>query len=375
MALTGRALRSTVQEDGTLKLSLEPLVIGDLGPDEIVVRVEAAPINPSDLGLLLGPADVSSMRVADKSDGPELVFDIPEPRRAGLAVRIGKSLAVGNEGAGTVVAAGSDSQDWLGRRVGLIGGGMYADLRKIRTRDTLALPDGVTPAQGAALTVNPMTALGFVETARAEGHSAIVHTAAASSLGQMLQRICTSDGMGLVNVVRSEEQVALMRDIGATHVLNSRDDDFRHKLIDALTETGATVAFDAIGGGSLGSDIMRAMERSAAERMTDYSPYGSATFKQLYIYGALDLSSTTLDRLSFGFQWSVAGWLLTPFLQKAGPETVARLRKRVFGELTSTFATHYTRTIGLAEALDPAVVKAYERKATGEKFLIDPTLN
>ncbi|MGV9009933.1 zinc-binding dehydrogenase [Brevundimonas sp.] len=374
MALTGRALRSTVQEDGTLKLALEPIVIGDLAADDIVVRVEAAPINPSDLGLLLGPADVSSMRVVGGSDGPALMFDIPEARRAGLAVRVGKSLAVGNEGAGTVVAAGSESEDWIGRRVGLIGGGMYADLRKIRTRDALALPDGVTSAQGAALTVNPMTALGFVETARAEGHSAIVHTAAASSLGQMLQRICASDGMGLVNVVRSEEQVALMRNLGATHVLNSRDDDFRHKLVDAITETGATVAFDAIGGGSLGSDIMRAMERSAAQRMTDYSPYGSTTFKQLYIYGALDLSPTTLDRLSFGFQWSVSGWLLTPFLQKAGPETVARLRKRVFDELTTTFATHYTRTIGLAEALDPAVVKAYERKATGEKFLIDPTL-
>ncbi|MGV8955730.1 MAG: zinc-binding dehydrogenase [Cypionkella sp.] len=375
MALTGRALRSTVLEDGTLKLSLEPLVIGDLAADEIVVRVEAAPINPSDLGLLLGPADVSSMRVAGGSDRPELVFDIPEARRAGLAVRIGKSLAVGNEGAGTVEAAGSDSADWIGRRVGLIGGGMYADLRKIKCRDALALPDGVTSAQGAALTVNPMTALGFVETARAKGHSAIVHTAAASSLGQMLQRICASDGMGLVNVVRSEEQVAIMRDLGATHVLNSRDDDFRHRLVDAITETGATVAFDAIGGGSIGSDIMRAMESSAAQRMTDYSPYGSSTFKQLYIYGALDLSPTTLDRLSFGFQWSVSGWLLTPFLQKAGPETVARHRKRVFDELTTTFATHYTRTIGLAEALDPAVVKAYERKATGEKFLIDPTLN
>ena len=375
MALTGRALRSTVQEDGTLKLSLEPVVIGDLAADEIVVRVEAAPINPSDLGLLLGPADVGSMRVAGGSDRPQLVFDIPEARRAGLAVRIGKSLAVGNEGAGTVVAAGSDSQDWIGRRVGLIGGGMYADLRKIRTRDALPLPDGVTPAQAAALTVNPMTALGFVETARAEGHSAIVHTAAASSLGQMLQRICANDGIGLVNIVRSQEQVALMQDLGATHVLNSRDDDFRHRLVDAITETGATVAFDAIGGGSLGSDIMRAMERSAAQRMTEYSPYGSTTFKQLYIYGALDLSPTTLDRLSFGFQWSVSGWLLTPFLQKAGPETVARLRKRVFDELTTTFATHYTRTIGLAEALDPAVVKAYERKATGEKFLIDPTLS
>lgn len=374
MALTGRSLRSTVQEDGTLKLSLEPLVIGDLAADDIVVRVEAAPINPSDLGLLLGPADVSSIRAVGGADGTHLLFDIPEARRAGLAVRVGKPLAVGNEGAGTVVAAGADSGDWIGRRVGLIGGGMYADLRKIRTRDALALPDGVTPGQGAALTVNPMTALGFVETARAEGHSAIVHTAAASSLGQMLQRICTSDGIGLVNIVRSEEQVALMRDIGATHVLNSRDDDFRQKLVEAINETGATVAFDAIGGGSHGSNIMGAMERSAAQRMTEYSPYGSTTFKQLYIYGGLDLSPTTLNRLTFGFQWSVSGWLLTPFLQKAGPETIARLRKRVFDELTTTFATHYTRTIGLAEAIDPAVVKAYERKATGEKFLIDPTL-
>ena len=375
MALTGRELRSSVHDDGTLRLMLEDVVMDAMAPDEIVVRVEAAPINPSDLGLLLGPADVASVRTEGTADRPVLVFDIPEQRRASVAARIGVSSAVGNEGAGTVVAAGEDALDWIGRRVGMVGGGMYADLRKIRTREALPLPDGVTAAQGAALTVNPMTALGFVETARAEGHTAIVHTAAASSLGQMLQKICASDGVPLVNIVRSAEQVDLLRGIGAAHVLNSRDPDFRSQLVEAISETGATVAFDAIGGGTLGSDIMRAMERGAVSRMKEYSRYGSNSFKQLYTYGALDLSPMVLDRLAFGFQWSVSGWLLTPFLQKAGAETVSRLRKRVFDELTTTFATRYTQTIGLVEALDPLLLRAYERKATGEKYLVDPTQN
>lgn len=374
MSLTGRELRSVVS-DGQLTLSLEDVVVGDPAPDEIVVKVEAAPINPSDLGLLLGPADVASMRSDGTPDRPRLVFDIPEARRAGVAARLGQSLSVGNEAAGTVVAAGPQAQDWIGRSVGMIGGGMYADLRKIRTRDALPLPDGVTAAEGAALTVNPMTALGFVETARAEGHSAIVHTAAASSLGQMLQKICIRDGVPLVNIVRSDEQARLLRDLGASFVVNSRDADFRAQLVDAVSATGATIAFDAIGGGTLGSDIMRAMEKGAVNRMTEYSRYGSSSFKQLYTYGALDLSPMVLDRLAFGFQWSVSGWLLTPFLQKAGAETVMRMRKRVFDELTTTFATRYTRTIGLAEALTPELLRAYERKATGEKYLIDPTLN
>jgi len=375
MAHKTRELRSTVNKDWVLTLSLAEIVLDDPASDEIIVRIEAAPINPSDLGLLLGPADATSVR-KDASDGiPQLRLDIPPARMGGMAGRINQSLPVGNEGAGTVIAAGDQAKDWIGRRVGVIGGGMYADLRKIRTRDALPLPEGVTAAQGAALTVNPMTALGFVETARAEGHSAIVHTAAASSLGQMLQRICAQDGVQLVNIVRSDDQLRLLKDAGATHVLNSREDDFRTQLIDAVTKTGATIAFDAIGGGSLGGDIMRAMERGAVNRMTEYSRYGSSTFKQLYVYGALDTLPMVLDRLAFGFQWSVSGWLLTPFMQKAGPETVSRMRKRVFDELTTTFATRYTRTIGLAEALEPEILRAYERKATGEKFLIDPTLN
>ncbi|WP_295173131.1 zinc-binding dehydrogenase [uncultured Brevundimonas sp.] len=360
MAHKTRELRSTVSKDGVLTLSLAEIVLDDPASDEIIVRVEAAPINPSDLGLLLGPADAASVR-RDVSDGaPQLSLDIPPARMGGMAGRINQSLPVGNEGAGTVIAAGDQAKDWIGRRVGMIGGGMYADLRKIRTRDALPLPEGVTAAQGAALTVNPMTALGFVETARAEGHSAIVHTAAASSLGQMLQRICAQDGVPLVNIVRSDDQVRLLKDAGATHVLNSREDDFRTQLIDAVTETGATVAFDAIGGGSLGGEIMHAMERGAVNRMTEYSRYGSSTYKQLYVYGALDTSPMILNRLAFGFQWSVSGWLLTPFMQKVGSDTVSRMRKRVFDDLTTTFATlqTYDRSCRSIRARDSSRLRA-----------------
>lgn len=373
MAFTGRELRSTAHESGTLTLTLDDVAIGEPGPDEVIVRVEAAPINPSDLGLLLGPADIATMSATGSEERPALAFQIPVSRLGAIKSRLGQSLPVGNEGAGFVVAAGETAKALVGRRVGMLGGAMYADFRKLRVRDVVPLPEGASAADGAAMFVNPLTALGFVETAKREGHGAIVHTAAASNLGQMLQKICLKDGIPLVNIVRSEEQEAILRAIGATHILNSKDEDFAARLVDAIAETGATVAFDAIGGGRLGSDIVQAMEQAASRRMTEYSRYGSNTFKQLYIYGALDLAPTTLNRLSFGFQWSVSGWLLTPFLQKAGQETAARLRQRVLDELTTTFASHYTRTISLSEALDPDVLRGYERKATGEKYLIDPT--
>lgn len=371
--VNGRELRSTARDDGTLRLTLDNVTIDAPGADEVIVRVEAAPINPSDLGLLLGPADIASMRVGGSPASPELTFDVAPRRLATIQSRLGQSLAVGNEGSGTVIAAGDAATAMIGKRVGMLGGAMYADYRKLRVRDTVVLPDGATAADGASMFVNPLTALGFVETARAEGHTAIVHTAAASNLGQMLQKICLADGVPLVNIVRSTEQAEILRKIGATYVLNSRDDDFRQNLVAACTETGATVAFDATGGGSLGSDIVGAMEAAAVARMTEYSRYGSTTFKQLYLYGGLDLSPTTLNRFAFGFSWSVGGWLLTPFLAKAGREVAARLRQRVVDELTTTFASHYTRTISLSEALDPDILRAYERKATGEKYLIDPT--
>lgn len=372
MRVTGRELRSTVNGNGTLRLELVEVELPPPGDDEIIVRVEAAPINPSDIGLLLGPADVETLRSEGSPEQPALVFDVPADRLAAVQGRVGQSLAVGNEGAGTVVAAGAAARSLEGKRVGMLGGGMYADYRKVRAPDVIVLPDGASATDGASMFINPLTALGFVETARRAGHGAIVHTAAASNLGQMLQKICLADGIALVNIVRSAEQAALLRAIGATHVLDCNDKDFRERLTDAIDETGATVAFDAIGGGSLGSDILQSMERAAARHMTSFSRYGSDTFKQLYIYGMLDLGPTTLDRHALGFQWSVSGWLLMPFLQGAGAQTVSRLRQRVTDELTTTFASHYTRTIGLAEALDPANLRAYERKTTGEKYLIDP---
>lgn len=371
MTLTGREMRTHIDKDGTLTLSLEEVTLGEPGDDEIIVRVEAAPINPSDLGLLLGPADLATLAASD--DGA-LRFQVPESRLPRMSGRIGQSLPIGNEGAGTVIAAGSNAKALEGKRVGMIGGGMYADYRRIAAKDVVPLPEGASAADGAAIFVNPLTALGFVETARREGHKAIVHTAAASNLGQMLQKVCLADGIPLVNVVRSPEQARILRDIGAQHVVNSRDEDFIEQLTAAIRETGATIAFDAIGGGTLGSDILRAMERAAVESSSSYSRYGSDTFKQLYIYGALDLAPTTLNRMTFGFQWAVGGWLLFPFLQKAGPEVMARFRARVLDELTTTFAMRYTEVVGLAQALQPDILRRYERKATGEKFLIDPRL-
>ena len=372
MTFTARELRSTIDEGGTLTVSLETVEIGDPGDDEIVVRIEATPINPSDIGLLLGPADVSTaVPVADGRPG--VTMRVPQGRLAGVKARIGQSLPVGNEGAGTVVAAGRNAKALEGRLVGMVGGGMYADYRRIRAREVVALPTGASAADGASMFVNPLTALGFVETARRDGHAAIIHTAAASNLGQMLQKICLADGIPLINIVRSPAQAAILRGIGATHVLDSTAPGFAAALTEAIVETKATVAFDAIGGGTVGSDIVQAMERAAVRTMTEYSRYGSDTFKQLYIYGALDIAPTTLNRLAFGFQWSVSGWLLFPFLRSAPREVAERMRRRVSDELTTTFNSRYSRVIGLAEALDPDVLRAYERKATGEKFLIDPT--
>ena len=374
MPFSGRLLTSTVFQEGKLRLALEQQTLDDPGAGEIVVRVEAAPMNPSDLGLLLGPADLATLRTAGTPDLPALDFDIPPERLAAVAARFGQALAVGNEGAGTVLAAGEDFKHLIGTRVGMFGGGMFADVRKLAGADVLPLPAGASAAEGAAMFVNPLTALGFVETARREGHTAIIHTAAASNLGQMLQKICLKDGVPLVNIVRSAEQEQLLRDLGASIVVDSTAPDFRDRLQQAVDDTGATVAFDAIGGGRIGSDVMAAMERSATKRETAYSRYGSDTFKQLYLYGRLDPGLTVLNRPAFGSQWSVSGWLLMPFLKRAGEETAARMRKRVADELTTTFASHYSRTIGLAEALEPDVLRAYERKSTGQKYLIDPTI-
>lgn len=366
-------LRSKVTSGGELELSLARVPIPEPAADEVVVRIEASPINPSDLGLLIGPADVSKLQVSGSGDDAVVTAPVPEQFLRALTARLDQSMPVGNEGAGIVVAAGASpqAQALLGKAVALLGGAMYAQHRAVKAADVLVLPEGATPADGASCFVNPLTALSMTEVMRREGHTALVHTAAASNLGQMLQKICTKDGIGLVNIVRSQEQVDILKGLGAQHVLDSTTPDFMDRLIEAVDATGATLAFDAIGGGKLASQILSAMEIVASRKAGEYSRYGSSVHKQVYIYGGLDTRPTELAR-SYGLSWGVNGWLLTPFLVKIGAEEAGKLRARVAAELKTTFASHYTAEISLAEALKPEVIAAYNKRATGEKYLINP---
>lgn len=365
----GLQLRSIIKSSGELELSLAEVAVAAPVGDEVLVRIEGSPLNPSDLGLLLGPADLSTLTSA----GGVTSAKVPDAYMKAVKARIDESMPVGNEGAGVVIAAGPDAaaQALLGKTVALLGGAMYAQYRTVKAGDVLPLPAGATAADGASCFVNPLTALGMTETMRAEGHTALVHTAAASNLGQMLNRICLKDGIQLVNIVRSAEQAKILTDIGAKHVVDSTAASFQDDLTAALIETGATIAFDAIGGGKLANQILTGMEAAANAKGGGYSRYGSSTFKQVYIYGGLDLRPTELSR-GYGLSWAVGGWLLTPFLMKLGAEGAQRLRQRVADELKTTFASHYTAEISLAEALKPEIIAAYNKKTTGEKYLINP---
>lgn len=362
-----------ITEGGELQISLVKRPMPEPRDHEVLVKVLATPINPSDLGLLVGAADVRTARGSSRDGLPMITADVPPAGMRAMAGRIGEAMPIGNEGCGVVVKTGAspEAKALMGKTVALLGGAMYAQYRCLPVAACMELPAGTAPEDGASCFVNPLTSLAFTEVMRMEGHSAIVHTAAASNLGQMLVKICAQDGIPLVNIVRSEEQVALLKGIGAKHVLNSSAESFMDDLVGALVETGATLGFDAIGGGKISGQILGAMETAAVKRMTTYSRYGSDTFKQVYIYGALDVGPTTLTR-SFGLTWSLSGFLLTPFMAKAGPEVVARMRKRVVDELTTTFKSHYSHRISLTEALDPAVLTAYNAKRTGEKYLIVP---
>lgn len=365
-------LRSLITAGGELQLSLRRAQLPELAPDEVLIRVLASPINPSDLGLLLGPADLSTARVGGTAESPTLTATIPPHLLKGMAPRIDQSMVVGNEGAGVVVKAGADAQKLIGKTVAALGGGMYAQYRVMKAAACLPLPAGTTPAEGASCFINPLTALSMVETMRRENHTALVHTAAASNLGQMLQKICLKDGIALVNVVRSAEQADTLRKLGAKYVCDSTSPTFMDELTDAIDATGATLAFDAVGGGKLANRILICMEAAINRKSTAYSRYGSPVHKQVYTYGVLDTSPVEIDRANVGMAWGVGGWLLTWFLEKIGPRATQQLRERVAAELKTTFASHYTAEISLAEALQLDIVNAYNRRATGEKYLINP---
>ena len=373
MGFEGLELRSLIKKSGELELSLVKVKIPEPAADEVIVRVEGSPINPSDLGLLVGTADMTTAKSSGAGDSVVVTASVPEPLMKAMAGRLDESMPVGNEGAGVVVAAGSSSraQAMMGKMVAMIGGAMYAQYRCIKAADCMVLPDGTTAAEGASSFVNPLTALGMTETMRREGHKALVHTAAASNLGQMLNKICLADGIGLVNIVRSAEQEEILRKLGATHVCNSTAATFMDDLTQALVETGATLAFDAIGGGRLAGQILSCMEVAANKTAKVYSRYGSTVHKQVYIYGGLDMRPTEINR-NFGMTWGIGGWLLFPFLQKIGPAEAQKLRERVAAELKTTFASHYTQVVSLQEALQLSNIAAYAKRATGEKFLINP---
>jgi NADPH2:quinone reductase len=370
---TGLQLRSTVKTDGGLELSLATVAIPEPKPEEVIVRIDASPINPSDQGLLFGGADLSTARTSGTATNPVVTATLPPAALKAATGRLNQPLPVGNEGAGVVVRAGASSaaQALLGKTVAILGGAMYAQYRCIKAEQCLVLPPGTTPAEGASCFVNPLTALGMVATMRAEAHKALVHTAAASNLGQMLNKICIKDNVGLVNIVRKAEHVAVLKSLGATYVCDSSSPSFMDDLIEALVATGATVAFDATGGGKLAGQILTAMEAALNRTAKEYSRYGSTTHKQVYIYGGLDRGPTEFNR-TFGMAWGMGGWLLTPFLQKIGFEAAQKLRERVAAEIKTTFASTYTKQVSLAEALNLDEIAVYARQATGEKYLIDP---
>jgi NADPH2:quinone reductase len=378
---SGLQLRSCVTRgdsasgEGVLRIALHATRVAALADDEVLVQIQATPINPSDIGLLFGAADMARAIVSGGGTAAVVQAPVPAAAMKAMAGRLDQDLPVGNEGAGLVIAAGSApaAQALMGRTVAVLGGAMYAQLRTLKAAQCLPLPAGTTAAEGASCFVNPLTALGMVETMRREGHTALVHTAAASNLGQMLNRIALKDGFGLVNIVRKPEQAALLKGQGAQHVCVTSSPGFMDELTQALVATGATIAFDATGGGRLAGQILTAMEAALNRTATEYSRYGSTTHKQVYIYGGLDTGPTEFVR-NFGFSWGLGGWLLFPFLQRVGAERAQAMRERVAAELKTTFASHYAGEISLAQALQREMLARYGQRTTGEKWLINPSL-
>ena len=372
---TSNEIRSKVTSEGNIEISIATVAKPIPSDDEVLIRVEAAPINPSDLGLLLSfGADLTSINVTGSGDETVTSMKIHPGLMGAMKPRLDESMQVGNEGSGVIVEAGVNAKDLIGKTVGLAGGSMYSQYRCVPAASCLVMNDGTSSSEAASSFVNPLTALAFIETMKMENHTAIVHTAAASNLGQMLVKICKADSVPLVNIVRKQEQVDILKNIGAEHICNTSDPDFMETLVTALIATGATLGFDATGGGNSGElpgQILAAMEIAANKTAKEYSRYGSDTYKQVYIYGGLDQSPTILKR-AFGMSWGLGGWLLTPMIGKIGMERFGQMRQRVAKEITTTFASTYVQEVSFEEMLQPEIIKSYAKQATGKKYLVTP---
>ena len=370
-----KEIRSKVTNEGNIEISIANVEKPIPSADEVLIKVEAAPINPSDLGLLLSfAADLSSINKSGSGNETVTTMKIHPALMGAMKPRLDESMQVGNEGAGVVVDAGENVKDMIGKTVGLAGGAMYSQYRCVPAANCLVMNEGTTSSEAASSFVNPLTALSFIETMKLENHTAIVHTAAASNLGQMLVKICKDDGVPLVNIVRKAEHVELLKSLGAEHVCNTSDENFMDDLVSALVTTGATLGFDATGGGNNGElpgQILSAMEIAANKTAKEYSRYGSDTYKQVYIYGGLDQSPTILKR-SYGMSWGLGGWLLTPMIGRIGMEKFQQMRERVAKEIKTTFASSYAQEISFEEMLEPDIIKSYAKQATGKKYLVNP---
>jgi len=372
---SSKEIRSTLTNEGILELSIVNVERPVPGDDEVLLKIEASPINPSDLALLITfAADLDSLSVSGEGDQTVASIKLHPGLLGALKPRMGQSIQVGNEGGGVVIDAGANAKHLIGKTVGVAGGAMYSQYRCVPAQSCLVMNEGTTSMQAASSFVNPLTALAFVETMRLENHTALLNTAAASNLGQMLVKICKDDGVPLINVVRKPEQVETLKKLGAEYICDTSADSFMDDLVNAIVATGCTLGFDATGGGNGGKlpgQILTAMEIAANKTATEYSRYGSDTYKQVYIYGGLDMSPTVLNR-SFGLQWGLGGWLLTPMIGRIGMERFGQMRERVAAEINTTFASHYTQEISLAEMLQPEIIRGYAKQATGAKYLVNP---
>ena len=372
---TSKEIRSTVTSDGTVEVSIVNAAMPVPSENEVLIKVEAAPINPSDLALLISfAADLDSIEFSGEDEASKTTIKIRPGLMAALKGRVDQPLSAGNEGAGIVVGAGEKATALIGKTVGVAGGSMYSQYRCAPASSCLVMDEGITSTEAASSFVNPLTALAFVETMKMENHAALVNTAAASNLGQMLVKICKDDGIPLVNIVRKPEQVKILKDLGAEYICDTSQSDFMKDLVEALISTGATLGFDATGGGNEGKlpgQILAAMEIAANKTAKEYSRYGSDVYKQVYIYGGLDPTPTVLNR-SYGLQWGLGGWLLTPMIGRIGMERFAEMRQRVVREIKTTFASHYTQEISLEDMLQPDNIKAYAKQGTGAKYLVNP---
>jgi NADPH2:quinone reductase len=372
---SSKEIRSTLTNEGILELSIVNVERPVPGDDEVLLKIEASPINPSDLALLITfAADLDSLSVSGEGDQTVASIKLHPGLLGALKPRMGQSMQVGNEGGGVVIDAGANAKHLIGKTVGVAGGAMYSQYRCVPAQSCLVMNEGTTSMQAASSFVNPLTALAFVETMRLENHTALLNTAAASNLGQMLVKICKDDGVPLINVVRKPEQVETLKKLGAEYICDTSADSFMDDLVNAIVATGCTLGFDATGGGNGGKlpgQILTAMEIAANKTATEYSRYGSDTYKQVYIYGGLDMSPTVLNR-AFGLQWGLGGWLLTPMIGRIGMERFGQMRQRVAAEINTTFASHYTQEISLAEMLQPEIIRGYAKQATGAKYLVNP---